>query len=236
MPTPKRVDTPERQKAARIRQSFNEQVTALRQQKNLNREGRAARIAAAYEDAKAKLAQLRQDENQRLTDRAESLHRQLFGNRNIDPAHIASIRDARDRAAELDENPEKAAAVMTRADRDGDHVLARAYAEEISRRAMNPLAKEHGAWAHMFGQWASAQPGGTDAVAELQGISTELADPGQRMMRDSQFGIGVLPDEIRGVGNIKALADQADEIPELPPSRAEQIGAHLAKFAKADLG
>jgi hypothetical protein len=56
------------------------------------------------------------------------------------------------------------------------------------------------------------------------------------MVREAAFGVGVLPPEVRDVGNLKALAAQADQIEELPPTRAEQIGAHLAKFAKADMG
>jgi hypothetical protein len=235
MPTPQRYDTPERQQASKIRASLNDQIKTLRAQRNLTREGRAARIAKAVEDAKTKLAQLRQDENERMTERAEKLHRQLFGNRNVDPQHIASIRDARDRAAHLAKDIDEVRELMTRADRDGDHILLKAYAEEVARRAGNPVEGPRG-WAQLFHQWASNQTGGSDVIGELHDINIELVDPGQRMVRESAFGVGVLPEEVRGVGNIKALAHQADEIGELPPTRAEQLGAHLAKFAKGDLG
>ncbi|MGH3426074.1 MAG: hypothetical protein ACRD3Q_15375 [Terriglobales bacterium] len=235
MPTPHRADTPERKQAAQIRKSLDSQIAALRQQKNLTREGRAARMAKAIEDAKAKLTALRDAETQGMTDQAEKLQRQLFGNRHGDDARIASIRDARDRAAQLDKDPDRAAAAMTRADRDGDHVLLRAYAEEAARRSRDPLGNGQ-LWGGLFTQWADNQTGGTDAVEELQAIGHELSDPGQRLVRESAFGIGVLPEEIRGVGNMKALAAQADQIAELPPTAAEQKGEHLRQFIKADFG
>lgn len=235
MPTPHAVDTPERKQAAQIRKSLDSQIAALRAQKNLTREGRAARMAKAIEDTKAKLAALRDAEKQGRTDQAEKLQRQLFGNRNVDNARIASIRDARDRAAQLDKNPDQAAAAMTRADRDGDHILVKAYAEEAARRSRDPLNKGQ-AWGSLFAQWADNQIGGSDAVAELQAIGHELSDPGQRLVRESAFGIGVLPEEIRGVGDMKALAAQADQIAELPPTAAEQKGDHLSKFVRANFG
>jgi hypothetical protein len=125
--------------------------------------------------------------------------------------------------------------VMTRADRDGDHVLLRAYAEEITRRASNPLDRAHG-WGELFRQWVANQTGGDDAIQELEAINTELTDPGQRMVREATFGVGALPPEVRGVGNLKALAAKADQIEELPPTKAEQLGAHLKQFVQADMG
>jgi hypothetical protein len=234
MGTPQRFDTEERTKAAKIKAALAEETTYIRNQKNLTREGKSARIAKAIVTAQGRLAELRQAEAQRLTARRETLHRQLFGTRHADDARIASIRDARDRAAKLDKDINKAREVMTRADRDGDHVLLRAYAEEIARRASNPLDRAHG-WGELFREWVANQTGGDDAIQELEAINTELTDPGQRMVREATFGVGALPPEVRGVGNLKALADQADEISELPPTRAEQIGAHLAKFARAEL-
>lgn len=227
MPTPHAADTPERRQAAQIRKSLDSQIAALRAQKNLTREGRAARMAKAIEDAKAKLAALRDAETQGMTDRAEKLQRQLFGFRPGDD--IPSIRDARDRADKLDKDPDRAAAAMTRADRDNDPVLLRVYAEEAARRSRDPLNKGP-AWGSLFAQWADNQTGGTDAVEELQAIGHELSDPGQRLVRESAFGIGVLPEEIRGVGNMKALAAQADQIAELPPTAAEQKASTFASL------
>lgn len=226
--------TPERHKAAQIRKSLDAQIHGLKQQKNLNREGRAARIAKARETAKAKISELRQAEEKRLIDRKEELHRRLFGNRNVDDARIASIRDARDRAANLDKDIDKVRELMTRADRDGDHVLLKSYAEELARRAANPMGRQQG-WTELFHEWASNQVSGSDVIEELSAINFELTDLGQRMVRESAFSVGVLPEELRGYGNLPALAAQADEIPELPPTRAEQVGNHLKQFVYDDI-
>jgi hypothetical protein len=235
MPTPQRFDTEERTKAARIKAALAEESAYIRKQKNLSREGKSAQIAKAIVTAQGRLAELRQAEAQRLTDRREKLYRQLFGNRNVDDTHIASIRDARDRAAKLDKDIDKAREAMDRANRDGDSVLLRCYAEEVARRAQNPMDRAHG-WGGLFREWVANQTGGDDALQELEAINTELADPGQRMVREAAFGIGVLPPEVRGVGNLKALAAQADSIEELPPTKTEALGAHLSKFVKADMG
>ncbi len=234
MPTPRSFDTPEREKAAQIRTNLNQQIQALKSQKNLTREGRAARMAKARKTAETKIAELGRDETRRLTDRKEELHRKLFGNRKVDDTRIASIRDARDRAANLDKDINKVRDLMTRADRDGDQVLLRAYAEEVARRAGNPMGRQQG-WTELFREWANDQVGGTDVIEELSALNFDFTDPGQRMVRESAFSAGPLPEELRGFGNLDALAAQADSIPELPPTRAEQIGSHLAKFALDDI-
>ena len=41
------------------------------------------------------------------------------------------------------------------------------------------------------------------------------------MVRESAFGVGVLPEEVRGVGNLSALASQADSIETLAPLVAD---------------
>jgi len=231
MPTLRQADTPERQRAAKIRRALAEQIEELRRQKNLDPKGRAARMAKAIEDAKAKLAGLRQAETDRLTSRRDELTKKLFGNTRPDDSRIHSIRDARERAAKV-KTSDAMAEAMNLAEMDSDTVLLRAYAQECARRSNNPLER---GWGTLFHQWADSQYGGSDTVAELHGIDTELTDPSHTLVRDSVFGVGVLPEEIRGYGNVPALAAQADAIPELPPTAAEQKGAHLAKFAKDDV-
>jgi hypothetical protein len=234
MQTPRSVDTPERQKAAQIKKNLDAQTQALKAQNNLSREGRAAKMAEVRVRAEAKLAELRQVEQKRLIDRKEELHRKLFGNRNVDDARIASIRNARDRAADLDGDIDKVRELMTRADRDGDHVLLKAYAEEVARRAANPMARQQG-WTELFHEWASNQVSGSEVIDELNAITFELTDLGQRMVRESAFSAGVLPEELHGYGNLHALAAEADQIPELPPSRAEEVGNHLKQFVFDDV-
>jgi len=223
----------ERQRAAKIKQGLAQQVEALRNQKNLTREGRAARIAKDVEDARAKLAALRQAEAQRLADRQDELQRKLFGVKTTDHTRIMSIRQAGEMASRITD-PDEAQAAMNRAERSGDVDLLRALAEQCARQTGD--IKRGREWQNLFDQWAGTQPGGTDAVEELREIHFEQTNSTRNLERQSAFSVGVLPEEIRGAGNLRTLAAQADEIPELPPTRAEQVGARLAQFAGSDGG
>jgi hypothetical protein len=53
----------------------------------------------------------------------------------------------------------------------------RCYAEEVARRAQNPMDRAHG-WGGLFREWVADQTGGNDTVQELEAINTELADSG----------------------------------------------------------
>ncbi len=232
MSAPSQADTPERQRAAKIRRALAEQIEEVRRQKNLTREGRAARIAKVIEDAKAKLAELRNAETQRLADRQDELERKLFGVKTTDHNRIMAIRQADEIASRITD-PEKARAAMNKADRNNDHDLLRALAEQCFLHAGDI---QHGqAWQNLFDQWADSQYGGSDAVEEIREIRSEQTDATRKLQRQSVFGVGVLPEEVRGYGNLGALAAEADAIPELPPTAAEQKGAHLAQFAKDDV-
>ncbi|MFZ2117635.1 MAG: hypothetical protein WCB73_06330 [Pseudonocardiaceae bacterium] len=213
------IEMPERNQAAKIREALGREVQHLRNQRNLDREGRKARIAKAVVRAQAKLAELRQAETQRLTERKDQLTKKLFGHVKPDDNRIASIRDASDRAAKLVKVDDMAEA-MNRAEMAGDSVLLKALAQECARRSNDPLQS---GWGTLFQQWANAEYGANDAVEELGAIAAE-GNSTHRMHRDHAFSVGALPEEVRGVGNLKPLADQADEIPELPPSLAEQKG------------
>jgi hypothetical protein len=65
MGTPQRFDTEERTKAAKIKAALTEETTYIRDQKNLTREGKSARIAKAIVTAQGRLAELRQAQGDR---------------------------------------------------------------------------------------------------------------------------------------------------------------------------
>ena len=224
------IEMSERNQAAKIREALGREVQDIRNQRNLTREGKQARVAAAIVKAQAKLAELRQAETQRLTERKAQLTKKLFGQTRPDDTKILLIRDASDRAAKIGKVADMEEA-MNRAEMAGDSVLLKALAQECARRSNDPLQS---GWGTLFQQWANAEYGANEAVEELGAIAAE-GDSTHRMHRDHAFSVGALPEEVRGVGNLKALADQADEIPELPPSRAEQVGNHLKQFVYDDL-
>jgi predicted XRE-type DNA-binding protein len=215
------IEMPERNQAAKIRQALGREVQHLRNQRNLSREGMQAKIAAAYVRAQAKLAELRQAETQRLTERKDQLTKQLFGQTRPDDARILIIRDASDRAAKIAKVADMAKA-MNRAEMLGDPILLKALAQECARRSNDPLQS---GWGTLFQQWANAEYGANDAVEELGAIAAE-GDSTHRMHRDHAFSVGALPAEVQ-TGNLKVLAEQADSIPELPPSLAEQKGDRM---------
>ncbi len=212
------IEMPERNQAANIREALGREVQYLRKQRNLSREGRQAQIAKAVVRAQAKLAELRRAETQRLTERKDQLTKKLFGQTRPDDTKILLIRDASDRAAKIVKVADMEEA-MNRAEMTGDPVLLKALAQECARRSNDPLQS---GWGTLFQQWANAEYGANDAVEELGAIAAE-GDSTHRMHRDHAFSVGALPAEVQ-TGNLKALAAQADEIPELPPSLAEQKG------------
>jgi hypothetical protein len=225
------IDTAERAKADRIRTGLTAEIAHIQSRRNLTAEGKRARLARAVVKAQDQLSQLRADEAKRVAARRDELHKDLFGAVSPDDSRVISIRDAADRAARVT-NANEAAELMNRAEQNGDHVLLKALARECAQRSTNPL--ETG-WRNLFDQWAQDQPGGTNTVDELSVIHDETTDPGYRIVRELAFGIPPLPGELRGVGNLRALAAEADdEAGLLAPSSAQQAGAHLAAMVRAD--
>jgi hypothetical protein len=228
--TPGRIDTEQRAKADKVRARLAKEIERIQAQKNLTREGKQARLAQAVVNAQNQLAELRAAEAHDVSDRRDQIIKRLFGHTKPDDTRIISIRDAADRASRI-KSAEEAAKLMNRAELNGDTVLLRALARECATRR----SPAEPAYNTLFEQWAEQQCGGPEALEELAVIGDETGDAGHRLNRERAFSVGLLPDEIRGVGNIKALAAHADTIPELPPTRAEQVGKHLSGFVHAEM-
>jgi uncharacterized protein (DUF2267 family) len=205
--TPGRINTEQRAKADRIRDRLAKEIGDIQAQKNLTTEGKQARLAKAVLKAQADLTQLRTAEAEDVTNRRDQIIQGLFGHTRPDDTRIISVRDAADRAARI-KTPDECAALMNRAALHNDEVLLRALARECAERR-SPVAP---AYSTLFEQWADQQTGGPEALEELATISDETSDAGHRLNRERAFSVGMLPDEIRGIGDLKALAAQADTI------------------------
>lgn len=204
--TPRAGINPEqRVETDRIRARLGKEVERIRAQKNLTREGKAAQLARAVDQAQDKLTELGTGETEDLLASDARITSDFFGHYRPDPTQIISIRDAADRAARI-KNAEECAKLMNRAELHGDTVLLRALAQECAQRR-TPMEPAYGT---LFEQWAEQQPGGPEALEQLAGINHELHDTGARLLRERAFSVGPLPEELRGVGNLKALAQQAD--------------------------
>jgi hypothetical protein len=223
----RRIDTEQRQKADQVRRTLAQKVEHITSQKNLTSQGRASRLAAAVISAQSKMARLRADEAEQVSGRRDELQRQLFGHTRPDDSRIISIRDAADRAARV-KNADQMARLMNGAERHGDTVLLRAAAVECysRRNGAEPV------WQHLVNQWAAEQPGGADAVTELETITGETDDPEHRLSREGAFRVP-LPDDLHGKtgSQIQALAGQADDDSGvIPPSHTELASKHLASI------
>ncbi|MGH3722035.1 MAG: hypothetical protein ACRDRI_24970 [Pseudonocardiaceae bacterium] len=231
MTAPRGIDTPERAKANKIRERLTKEIEHIDRQRNLTPQGRRARHAKAVVKARDELSHLRADEAQRVAQRRDELTKDLFGHVRPGDARIISIRDATDRASRVTDAKE-AERLMNRAEMTGDEVLLQALARECAQRS-NPLEPAYGV---LFQQWANEQPVGADTVDELSVIADEMNDTGHRLMRDRAFSITALPGDIRGIGNLRALATEADDDSGvLPPSHTEQAGKRLTAFVQPDM-
>lgn len=226
------INPGKRAQADRVTARLAKETEHIQAQKNLDRKGREARLAAARLKAEADFKRLSADETDHVTGLWDQRIRGFFGYIRPDDSRIISIRDAADRA-KLVKTPNECAALMNDCEESGDEVLLRALAKECAKRH-NPLEP---AWGGLFRTWAEMQPDGTEALDDLAAIFAETTDVGHRLVRESAFGLPPLPKELVGYSNtqLRALAAQADTISELPPTRAEQVGTRLAGMVHAEL-
>ncbi len=228
--TPQGIPSEERTKAARNKIRLDKEVEHLRTQKNLDHPGRRARIAAAFRSTTVQNSQLLATERDRLSERADQIIREKLGHIKPGDSRIISIRDAADRASQVT-TPKDTAKLMNLAEHNGDDVLLTALARECAQRR-NPLEPD---WWGLFATWMEQKPDGADTLRELATLQVEENDSGHRIIRENAFGVP-RPAELAGLSNsqIEALAAQADVIPELPPTMAEQVGKRLAGFMHAE--
>ena len=220
----KSITTSERDKAERIKNRLAKEIEHIEGQRNLTPAGRQSRLARAVIKAQDELTELRTVEFQRVTGRRDHLIRELFGNMNTTDSRIISVRDAQDRASRVTD-AEEASRLMNLAEQNGDTVLLRALARECASRSGDPL--ESG-WRNLFTTWAQEQTDGADIVDELGLIGDELTDGEHRIRRDQAFSITTVPDDLRGLGNLRSIAARADEEDGvLPPTLGQQAGAAL---------
>ena len=198
--------TPERKRALEIQQRYTTAIQRLRDDRDLTDEARR-RLVEEWTRASKELGEPRADERDRLTRREGELERRLFGlggAGGLDGAAQAiSARDAQDRAGRLTD-PQEAAALLARAEQNGDPTLARAIAHHAlqqSRSAMTPSAGD--AWEGVLAAFVDARPHMTPVVEELAMIERL----GERQVF-SEFSLaqppGVRPQDINTAGAVPA--------------------------------
>jgi hypothetical protein len=143
------------QKAADIQRRFNQAVAATQSDGKLSAEGRRNQLAAYYRDAVTAMKTVRESFEGSEEQTAHDLTIDMFGSASSLGADAISARDADDRAAQL-QTRDEALALLTRADSNGDQVLARAIALRAFTETQQPLSGR--AWGPVLDAYTSRRP------------------------------------------------------------------------------
>ncbi len=143
--------------AERIRESLQRQLETVEQNTQLNELAKKQKREEASAGARERMQTLRDDFAGRRGAAIQSTRRALLGSAPADPAKLTAFRDARSRAAALDDPQDAARALQTALD-DNDSQLA----EAIVARAL-----ERG-WQNVWRQWPEAADG-VEVLAQVQG-------------------------------------------------------------------
>jgi hypothetical protein len=152
------------EKAAGIQRRLNQSVAAVQSNDNLSAEGRRKQLATDYLDAMTAMKKLRESLEAEEEQTADDLSVDLFGSASSLGADAISVRDADDRAAQL-KTKDEALALLTRAESNGDQVLARAIALRAFTKAQQPLGGS--AWASVLDTYTASRPVIATKMAKL---------------------------------------------------------------------
>jgi hypothetical protein len=128
---------------ASVQRQLDEQLDAIRQQRTYSQTGRKTEMAKAVLAARDHVTKMRSDHVVERETRQRNLARIVFGNPDgVGGSELIAIRDAQDRAAQLD-SADDAKAMLHRASQNGDGSLARAVAEAAFNRGWTEVAQDY---------------------------------------------------------------------------------------------
>lgn len=208
--------------AEKIRTNLDRKVEAARGDVRLSPLGRQQRVAAAYSDAARQMGAISDAFNSGVVQTSSNLQRQLFGsNGPVSGSDAISIRDAQDRAAQL-QSGDEALALLARAERSGDDHLARAVAARAFEGATSSIGGAD--WGRVVDAYTTSRP-------EVGNKMQELAAAQSHNLNDAVFNAGLTwlgkPDELSKMGDsqIEDLsAENPETIPERPPNQVAHVG------------
>jgi len=177
-----------RERMARIRAALQNEAETIRGHRGYSDAGQRLELAKAYRKSRTQAAALREEFTADNRTRRRELEKRLFGIPNGGDA--SAYRDAVDRAEKVI-NAEAAEAMLARAQRTGDDLLARAVADRARQLGANSVVQ---------------------AYAEDAGMTNTLEQLGQVQTGEKGLGVTVLfgvraPDELHGLENDRALND-----------------------------
>lgn len=162
-------ESPQRQKALRLLDAHNQRMADINANADLNPEAKARHIATSWATTKRDLAALQAEEQNSFAQRKTDLERNLFGHYasgNSGPDRIIAVRDAEDRASQL-QSDDEAQALFERASRNGDAMLAKS----VAAAAIN------NGWQNTAGAYLKANPTAEKYLEEINAIERQQTDP-----------------------------------------------------------
>ncbi|WP_138999466.1 hypothetical protein [Rhodococcus zopfii] len=179
--------------AAEIGDAYNRNIAAIRADENLSDTGKRTQIEQIYENAKARMEQLRDTTKTAEATQLTSLQRKLFGTVGTAAHDTISHRDASDRATRITEEGE-AVEMMNNALVANDRALQGA----LLKRAYDMYQIAGTPWMNVINTYEAAHPNDADALQELIDITTR--DRNQRNFRRGLSSAILRPAELGGWG------------------------------------
>ncbi|MET7619031.1 hypothetical protein [Streptomyces sp. NPDC005408] len=169
--------------AEEIRQQLNNKARAINSKRDLAPRAKQTMLARAYVEARDAIAQLREEEIAAIGHERAKLDRKLFGTNGFspDPQAVIARRDANDRAARF-ETPREAEHALRRADREGDHIMAKAIAARAADHSGEP------AWSALVHQYVADRPNEAETLKAMQSLP-DTNDPVWKLTQAMQYGV-----------------------------------------------
>jgi hypothetical protein len=158
-----RTSDPVADKAVAISAAAQHQYDRISGDRSLSAEGKAAKLAPIYLEAKAQMDQIRQSVNQQMATRARDAERKAFAP-PTDPLRLMSYHNAVAQAKQI-ADAQIANHELGRALTLGDDVMAKAIA----------FAANEKGWGNVVDTYTSAVPTAADAFKELSAVQAETA-------------------------------------------------------------
>jgi hypothetical protein len=141
--------------AAQIAAERDRMIETIMADANLSQAGKQRAVAKQHQAAVERMQVLKDNFSGGSVITAQELGKQLFGADQVTGADAISMRDAHDRAAQV-EDPQAAAALLDAARMYGDEHLARAVAHRAYNESQSPLVGP--AWSPVVEAYASSRP------------------------------------------------------------------------------
>jgi hypothetical protein len=162
--------------AAAVQKELNTAIQTIRENGDLTPEGKTKQLASAYLRAEQKMNGVRDSWDESTTRTVATGTKDVFGAVNTEGADAISVRDAADRARQI-QDADEASQLLSWAERNGDQVLARA----IAQRAYDETKSPFGAgWGEVLGTYTEPRPDVAHAIQEIDAARRDDVETGFR--------------------------------------------------------